>query len=266
MKQMIAIAFNTLREAIRDKILYSLLFFAAVMVVLSLVLGEWSVLERDKVILDFCLGAASFFGLVISITVGIVLWHKEFARKTVYLMTTKPLSRTQFLLGKYIGLVLTLLLCLLSMFLLIVVMALVTKVALPSVLWQAFYGLYLEMILMAALALLFASFSTPFLSAFFTMGMYIIGHLTGDLINHLDLIAKHGKMIPGALSLPSWLESVVRGLYWVLPNLSALNLRGEVVYEQGVSIAYLLVSTGHVACYTIICLAIASWWFSLRDL
>ena len=103
-----AIALNTFREAVRDKILYSLLFFALVMIGGSVLVADLTIGEYGKIIRDLGLASISIFGLLIAIFVGIGLIYKEIERKTIYTIASKPVPRWEFLVGKYLGLVATL--------------------------------------------------------------------------------------------------------------------------------------------------------------
>ena len=102
-----AVAWNTFREAIRDKILYNLVFFSLLIMGVSTYLGDIALGKSVKVIQDVGLASMSVFGLLIAIFVGIGLVYKEIQRRTIYTLLAKPISRGQFLVGKYFGLVMT---------------------------------------------------------------------------------------------------------------------------------------------------------------
>ncbi len=104
-----AIAVNTFKEAIRDKIFYSLVFFAGLIIGTSILLSMLTLGEGSKIIADISLAGINFFGVIISIFVGIGLVYKELEKKTIYTIISKPIRRSDFLLGKYLGLALTLL-------------------------------------------------------------------------------------------------------------------------------------------------------------
>ena len=109
MNKIAALALNTFRESIRDRIFYSLLAFAVIMLAFSLVLGNLTIGDEIKIIKDFGLAAISLFGVLIAIFVGISLVYKEMEKRTIYVILAHPISRSQFVLGKYGGLSLTLL-------------------------------------------------------------------------------------------------------------------------------------------------------------
>jgi len=179
-----AIARNAFREAVRDRVLYNLVFFVLLLIAGAIFLGELSDAQESKIITDMGLSAMLLFGAFISIFVGVGLVYKEIERRTIYAIFAKPVGRGEFLVGKYLGLCLTLLVN-------VVVMGIGVTLALlyvrragdPSVLhiWPAILLIYVELMILTAVALLFSSFSSPALSALMTFFVFIIGHFSADL-------------------------------------------------------------------------------------
>src|SRR3954467_10903598 len=184
LRRILAIAHNAFREAVRDRILYNLVFFVLLLIAGAIFLGELSDAQESKIITDMGLSAMLLFGAFISIFVGVGLVYKEIERRTIYAIFAKPVGRGEFLIGKYLGLCLTLLVN-------VVVMGLGVTLALlkvrrggdPSVLniWPAILLIYVELMILTAVALLFSSFSSPALSALMTFFVFIIGHFSADL-------------------------------------------------------------------------------------
>jgi ABC-type transport system involved in multi-copper enzyme maturation permease subunit len=248
------IAVNTLREALRDRILYNLLFFALAIMVLSVAMGKFTIGQRTKVVLDTGLAAMSVFGLLIAIFVGIQLVYKEIQRRTIYVLLAKPVARHQFLLGKFLGLGLTLLLNLAIMTLVLVaIYQMAEEAPLPPALLAGVGLTFVELLLITSVALLFSTFSTPMLSAMFTLAVYVIGHLSTDL------------KILGKASKSPLVEKVTTAVYYLVPNLSALNIRTEVVYRLPLDPAFLLTSALYGLVYVVFLLALASLVFQRRD-
>ncbi len=182
--RVLAIARNTLRENIRDKILYNLILFALLMILSSFVLGQLTLGYEDKVIVDIGLSSISIFGTLIAIFIGIGLVYKELERRTVYALLAKPVHRWEFILGKYLGLLLTLLINVSVMTLGVwLTLAYNGNVSIQSYarLLPAVYLIYLSLALTTAVALVFSAFSTPALSALFTFFLWMIGHFNADL-------------------------------------------------------------------------------------
>ena len=211
MQRILAIAGNTFRETIRDKILYNLILFALIMIFSSLVLGQLTLGNDDKVILDLGLASISIFGTMIAIFIGTGLVYKEIEKRTVYALLAKPVRRHELIVGKYFGLVFTLLVNTLIMTVGIVLALLYAGGADP---WSyvrilpAVLMIFLSLCLVTALALFFSTFSTPVLSVLFTLFLWIIGNFGNDLKNF------------GAELNSAALEWLCRVLYYAIPNFS----------------------------------------------
>jgi ABC-type transport system involved in multi-copper enzyme maturation permease subunit len=207
--RVLAIARNTFRETVRDKILYNLILFALVMILSSILLGQLTLGNEDKIILDLGLSAISIFGMLIAIFIGIGLVYKELEKRTVYALLAKPVHRHELILGKYLGLLFTLL----------VNVAIMTVGLEAALLYTGNIGVgghlrvlpavflvFLSLALTTAIALFFSTFSTPALSALFTFFLWIIGHFGKDL------------QIFGTLTRSAPVSRLCSILYYVLPN------------------------------------------------
>ncbi|NWG12946.1 MAG: ABC transporter permease subunit [Acidobacteria bacterium] len=210
-----AVARNTFRENIRDKVLYNLILFALIMIASSLALGQLTLGNEDKVILDLGLFSISVFGVLIAIFIGISLVHKEMERRTVHALLSKPFHRHEFILGKYAGLLLTLLVN-------VAVMTAGLELALLYVgragwgahlrILPAVYLIFLSLALVTAIALFFSTFSTPALSALFTIFLWIAGHFGKDLLGF------------GEWTRSAAMKWICGAAYYVLPNFSNFTL------------------------------------------
>jgi Cu-processing system permease protein len=267
MRSIAIIAGGVFRDSIRDRIGYGLLFFSILLMASSFLLAQLTAGQDVKIIKDLGLAAASGIGLFIAVFFGIGLVTKEVERRSIYSLISKPVTRTQFVLGKYLGLVFTLLVNL-------VVMA----VAFYAVLWyldsttaetakraweapamdprmlKAFALIGVELMLITATAIFFSTFSSPFLSVALTFGVYIVGHFGEDLKN-IDTIIE-------SLVLPY----VAKGVYYVMPNLSALDVKSAVVHGLPVTVEYMLLAAGSSLLYVATLLVGAVLVFSRRDL
>ena len=176
-----AIALNTFKEAIRDRILYLLLFFAALILGLSRVLALITVGDVGKILLDVGLATLSLFGALMAILMGTGLVYKEIDKKTIYTLLSKPIYRYQFLLGKYLGLIMTLAIMLLLMSLVFLLVLLIHSVPIEWEIFIAIAFIQLELCLITAVAMFFSCFPTPILSVIFSLAFYLIGHLSWGL-------------------------------------------------------------------------------------
>ena len=179
--KVLSIALNTFRENLRDKLLYNLLVFALLMIGSSVLLMRLTLGEFHRLFLNVGLGSINFFGVLIAIFVGIGLVSKEIEKKTIYTIVSKPVARYQFLLGKYLGLTLTLFVNTVIMAGGLLVVLYAQEVPIERMLFKALGLIFVEFMVITAVALLFSTFTSATLSAIFTLAIYVIGHLTADL-------------------------------------------------------------------------------------
>jgi len=262
MKRILAIARNTFRENIRDRVLYNLILFALIMILSSIALGQLTLGHETKVIVDLGLSVMSMFGTMIAIFIGISLVYKEIERRTVYALLAKPVRRAEFIAGKYLGLLTTLLVNVVVMTVFLAVTLLYHGgVSMSEMLrlFPAVYLIFLSLALTTAIALVFSTFSTPALSALFTLFLWGIGHFSNDL---LDL---------GAMAKSKAVEKVAQGLYYLLPNLSnftsidSRNIIQSAAYYQPVSAASVAWVTAYGAIYSSLLVAVAAAVFARKD-
>lgn len=229
-KRVSAIAINTFREAIRNKVLYILLAFALVMIAFSIVISALSIGSEEKIIKDVGLSAITIFGVLISILVGIGLIYNELERRTIYIIVSKPIKRYEFVIGKYLGLLLTIATNVAIMsggfFLLLLIKGLSISFSLAGAILLTF----LEIAVVTAIATLFSSFSTPVLSAVFTFLIFVAGHLTDDLLKFAELVSKK------EVAYAKILAALSRIVSYILPDLETFNIRNHVV--SGVPVAW----------------------------
>lgn len=251
--RILAIASNTFREAIRNKVLYSLVFFAVGMILSSAILGQLSLHEEVKVIKDFGLTALSGFGVLIAIFIGVSLVYKEVDRRTIFVLMPKPIRRFEFILGKYVGIVGTLgvLVLVMSAFLFLLLMG--YDEPFDPTLAKAVLLIFVEIMVMTSVAVFFSSFSTPFLSGFFTLGVFVMGRLAFDL---RGLTSKVQNVV---------LDHVLIGVSRILPNLEDFNIGGKVVHKAYVSWSYVGYSSAYGLAYIGIVLLLATLLFNRRD-
>jgi ABC-type Na+ efflux pump permease subunit len=247
-----AIALNTFREAIRDRVLYLLLVFALVLIGTSSLLALLTVGDEEKIIKDVGLSAISIFGLLTAVFVGVSLVFKEIERRTVYTLLAHPVRRWQFIAGKFLGLfaVLGLNLALMSaaLFALLVLRGVAPGPLLPAVLL-----VLVELAVVSAFALLFSSVANPMLAAVATVAVYVMGHLSWSL----RLL--EAKLPPGAAR---WLCELV---YWLVPNLSRLDVKAQAVHGLPLAASQVAFALGYGVAYVVFVLPLACAAFPRRD-
>ena len=247
------IAVNAFRESLRDKILYNLVLFAGLLIGLSVLLADLSITEHHKVIADMGLAAINLIGVIIAMFVGISLVNKEIERRTIYTIMARPISRTFFILGKYLGLALTLFVNMAIMMAVFLATLWLYHVPIERSLFQAVELIFVEILVVTAIALFFSTFTSTTLSAIFTLGLYVIGHLTADLRSVV------------ANSESGGVKAVVDLLYYLCPNLEMLNIKGQAAVGILVAPEYLLLASLYGVMYAGVLLTSACLVFQKRD-
>jgi ABC-type transport system involved in multi-copper enzyme maturation permease subunit len=266
MSTVLRIAVNVFRESVRDKVLYNLVAFAVLLIGASLLIGQLTAGQEVKIIKDLSLASVSVFGTFIAIFIGIGLVSKEVERRSIYALIAKPMSRTQLVLGKYAGLALTLAVNLAVMTVAIVVVLAWWHVqtpvpareaweapALDPALLTAILLIYLELLVVTAIAIVFSTYSSAILSAAFTFGIVVAGHFGTDLRN-FDLVTD---------SRPAQLAA--RGFYYLLPNLALFDVKARVVHGEPVPPVEVGLAAGYAVLYVGALLTLAVWIFGRRD-
>lgn len=251
-----AIAFNTFREAVRDRVLYNLVFFALLLVASAPLLGEISIGVQRVLLINLSLSAISIFGIVISIFLGISLVSKEIEKRTLYPVLCRPVGRAEFILGKYCGLAGTLLVNTLAMaagFYTALLLMTRTLTRADANVLIAIYFLFLQFVVIIGLALLFSSFSSPLLSALFALSMFVAGTFAGDLRTFATM--SHG---PEGL--------LARAASYVVPNLAPLNVITRVSHNQFIPSTLVGYNTLYTLLYAAATISGAVLIFSRRDL
>ena len=250
------IAFNTFREAVRDRVLYNLIFFALLMAASSILVGQISINVERQVVINLGLTAVSLFGLAIAIFIGIGLVAKEIDKKTLYTLLSRPVRRWEFIVGKFAGLSLTLVVntALMAVGVFAALFYVVRTFTLQDTyVLIAVYFIILQFIVVTAIALLFSSFSSPILSAVFALAMFIIGTFAEDLRAFAKMAHPPAR----------WLAI---GLAHLVPNFAALNVITPVAHGEPVAGSLVLINTVYALLYSVVAVCGAILIFEYRDL
>jgi ABC-type transport system involved in multi-copper enzyme maturation permease subunit len=260
------VASAVFRESVRDRVPSSIVIFAVLLMAASYLISQLTAGQDLKIIKDLGLAALSIFGLLIAVFIGIGLVSKEVERRSIYALLAKPISRDQFLIGKYLGLLLTLLVNLSAMTLAFYAVLFVMNVVAPESLrlasptpavdarlLTAIVLIFGELTIVTALALFFSTFSSPLLSALLTLALWVTGHFNADLRNFTTIVDQ-----PVAIYL-------ARALYYVLPNLAPFDVKAEVVYGAPVAASHVVLTLGYAVVYVTALLLAAMVIFRRRD-
>ena len=260
------VAVNVFKESVRDKILYNLVVFAVLLISASYLIGELTAGQDVKIIKDLGLASISVIGLLIAIFIGIGLVWKEVEKRSIYTLLPKPMRRQEFLLGKYCGLVLTLVINVAVMTVAFYGVLAYMQAETPANVREAWASpatdpamlkaialIMIELLLVTAIALFFSTFSSPFLSAMLTLAVWVIGHFNADLRDFGATISS-----PAAAAL-------ARGLYYVVPNFAAFDVKLQAVHAQPIPLRYLALTSLYGITYVAFVLLAGVIIFSKRD-
>ena len=252
------IAVNSFREAVRDKIPYVVLLSAVALAAFSVMLGEWSVFDREFVVKSVTVSIISLSGLFIAIFAGVGQVQKEIQKKTIHTLLAKPVSRSAFLLGKYIGLLalLALHVTLLSLTLFFVLWTVNANITLPVI--QACYLVFWELAIVLAFAVLFSTYSSALISSIFSFGIYLIGHLSNQILKEVyfayrisedgSFLKEHGEMV----------YDIAKGIHFIFPNLFKFNASMQAAHTISLEQSYIIWNSLYALGYSgaVLCLAV----------
>jgi ABC-type transport system involved in multi-copper enzyme maturation permease subunit len=251
-----AITWNTFREAVRDRILYNLVLFVLLLVASAPLFSQISIGLEKLMLVNVGLSSISLFGVIIAIFVGIGLVSKEIEKKTLYTILSRPVRRWEFIAGKYLGLLLTLVvntaLMTVGFYVALLIFINGLKRA-DAMLLVAVYFIVLQFMMMVAITLLFSTFSTPIFSAIFAFALYVIGTFGEDLKNFAAI----------SQGLTKWLAM---GAAYVMPNFASLNVISQAAHEQSVSSGLILSNTVYALLYSLAVTVAAVMIFERRNL
>jgi ABC-type transport system involved in multi-copper enzyme maturation permease subunit len=253
MSRILAVAVNTFREAVRDRIFTSILFFAGAFILLSLALQEVTIGDQAKVVRSVGQGSIDVFGAIVAMFLGVSIVWKELDKRTIYTILSKPLPRWQFILGKYFGLLVTVGVELLILGVVYVALLTTQQGFPPAVFFVSMGTLFLELMLLTAWATLFSASSSPTTATAFTLSVFVIGHLADDI------------WLYGSQAESEVAQAVARGLYWVLPNFELFSIRSEAVHELPIPWDQVAGSAAYGLAYSAAVLCMAVFVFQRKD-
>ncbi|MFT4976501.1 MAG: ABC-type transport system involved in multi-copper enzyme maturation permease subunit [Myxococcota bacterium] len=254
MSRLWGLAINTFREAVRDRVLYSILFFGVGVIFLSLALEEVTIGDQEKVVRSVGQAAIDAFGSIIAMFLGVSLVWKELDKKTIYTILSKPIPRWMFVVGKYLGLMLTLVVEIAILLSIYCGLMVIEQSFPPPVVFVSMALLLAELMLLTAWATLFSCYSAPMTASAFTLAIFCIGHLADDVL------------LFGSQSDSAAYRQLSQVLYWVLPNFEIFNIREHAVHELPIPWERVWPALAYSLSYTTAVLGAAVAIFQRRDL
>ena len=257
MNRVLNVAHNTFREAVRDRVLYNLVLFALLMIASAVLAGQISMDIETVVMVSLGLSAISLIGLLIAVSTGVGLVSKEIDKRTLHALLAKPLRRWEFLLGKFLGLVLTLAVNTAAMAAGLFLALLFVKhsiVRSDSIVLVAVYFILLKLMLVVALAMLFSCFTSPLLAILFTGGLYVAGLFVSEL-----------RSLQSTNLTPE-MQKFFAVVSYLLPNFGNYDVMGAAAHARSIAGSLILHNTLYTILYCAILLCSAAAIFSHKDL
>jgi Cu-processing system permease protein len=253
MTSLSALALNGFREARRNRVTVLVGAFALLLILSTRLVTEITVTTFDRVITDFGLGVMSILMVFLAIYLSAGGLSRDIERRTIFLLMSKPISRTTFVLGRLAGNMVTLAILVAAMTGLFVLQLVLHRSPIIAAHFIAIWGLYLELLVLSTLGLLLSSFATPLVSALVSAGLYFVGHLSGDLYRL------------GNITESPVLSVVAKATYYLAPNLERFNFRPQAAYAQTIPLSEVAMSTGIALGWATLFLVVTSIIFERRD-
>ena len=250
-----AITLNTFREAVRDRVLYNLILFVLLLVASAPLFGQISIGMERLILVNVGLSSISLFGVIIAIFIGIGLVSKEIEKKTLYTILSRPVRRWEFIVGKYLGLIMTLVVntALMTAGFYIALMITNGLHKTDALLLVAIYFTVLQFLIVTALTVLFSTFSSPIFSAIFAFALFVIGTFAEDLKNFASISTGAAKLLATAAA-------------YLMPNFASLNVIAQTAHDQGIGGRLILFNTLYAMLYSASAVVAAVLVFERRNL
>ena len=253
MNQLWAIAVNTFKETIRDRVLAVIVLFALLMIVGGLWLGSISLGEEGRMMTDFGLVAVTFFGLVVAVFVAAGLVHKEVEKRTVYILFSKPVSRPAFIVGKFFGLAATMAIVIGAMGLFLFALVWILSKHPSGMILMAVLMIYAQLLVVMAVTILFSTLGSAILASVLGICVFVAGQLSHNVL----ALTRLGKN--PLTEVLSWV------IYVVIPNFSAVDVKAGAVGEQTIAWGQIGLWLLYLAAYTVVVLGLAAAVFRRKE-
>lgn len=249
----LVIARNTFRETIRDRILYGILAFALLFLISTIFFGSISLGEDIRVIKDFGLAGIYIFSIIITIFLGSSLIYKELEKRTIYIILSKSISHSEFIVGKFLGLLASIKVNVLLMTAVYLIIVAAKGGGFDYLSLLSILLLIFELAIFIALTILFSSFTTPLASTLYSIIILYIGHSLSILKN----AAAHSAPI---------VQYLTATVYYIFPNLEKFNIRNSVVYGAIPNAGQIVFPIVYAIFYTAILLWLATLALKRQEL
>ena len=251
--KILAIAENTFKEAVRDRLLIVLLVIGFLAIASAKIIKPLALGEETKIIKDLGLATITLTSVLVAILVGGRLVYKEIEKRTIYIMLSKPVHRFQFILGKYFGLLLVIFFSITVMTGGYYLMLYITSTPATYSLLLPIMMSFFELMIITALALFFSTIATPITASLFTFIIYFISNFTRDL-------KAMAQLSPSIV-----VKALANFFYYLLPNLANFNIRNSVVNDAIINSTTIVLAIIYAIVYSALVLCLASIIFQRKD-
>lgn len=255
MRNTLAIAGNVLKDAVRKRYFYIVFVFGLIILALSPLLPNYELGSTAEFLRDVSISLTSLFGVLLAAILSVTQLSNEIRHRTIYNILSKPVSRSEYLLGSYLGLLATIFLILLIMGVEILVLLLFEVEVFTPVIFQGVFMVFLECMVISAFCLMLSTFLSVPTNYFVTVFFYFLCHVkTGFLYEKL--------VEPGA----AWIKVLSWPLYYIIPNLENFSVSQQVGYGGGLGGTYILRTSAYAVLFSAIFMIVAALVFRKRDL
>lgn len=253
MNSILSIANVVFKESLRNKVIISLIALSFIIIFISAFLDPIALGEKDRIVKDIGLGSISLFNLMIILLAGTRLIYQEIDKKTIYLIVTKPVSRTQIILGKFLGLMYIIDSICISTGLFLIAVMLIFRIPFSPLIILSIVFILLQFTLLASIVIFFSTFTSPVMAGFFTMMTYIVGYLVKDLQFFIEKVASQAVAV------------IIRIIVLIIPNFYYTDIKLNAVNNMPVSGSYIIFTVSYMLLYTVFFLYISSLIFQKRE-
>jgi ABC-type transport system involved in multi-copper enzyme maturation permease subunit len=262
------IAFITFKEGIRNRSIYGISIFALLLLGANLLISNMIMREVGKVAVDMALSTVSFAGLLLVLFVGINLMAKDLDKRTIYMVLSRPISRPQYIIGKFFGMVILLLVTLLFLSIFAIISIQLVKMSAPaffprfswSMVFLALSFIALSLILLTSLTFLFASFAS---TSFITLVLTVISYIIGQSLSDVKALIENSQIV--GIEISKVTIKLVQVAYYVFPNLSLFDIKMQAAHNLSIPASYIFWIVSYGLVYTCLVITLAALVFRKKE-
>ena len=253
MKAIFIIASNTFREFIRDHILYGILVVSTLLLILSLILAQLSYTEQTRITLDLGLAGLELSVIILSIFLGSTIIFREVEKQTVFTLLIRPITRGQFLMGKFFGLFSIIIIAIIVLSLILLGILYMMRWEFHTNFFVVIYGFFLESAVLISITISLGVMVRPTLTVPMSIGVLLIGKWTSTLAYFL--------------SKDEFFQVLANMLPYVLPNFEKWDWKSEILQTSTtLDMTTIYQATFYAVSWIFVLQAIAHLLFRKKDL